>query len=76
MMGTNAARVRLYRQRQRAGLVRIAVLADEAALELLLKHHGLLPSCGAKDHDELTCAVGQFLERLIAADAEQHKGYS
>lgn len=75
MMGADsAARIRLYRQRQRAGLVRIPVLADEVSLERLLKHHGLLPECGAKDHDELVYALGQFLERLIATDAEQHKG--
>lgn len=70
MGATSTARVRLCRARQRAGLVRIPVLADEAALEVLLMHHGLLLCHGAKDHDELAYAVGQLLERLIAADAE------
>jgi hypothetical protein len=41
-MPSAAARMRLCRARQRAGLVRLPVLVDEVGLEVLLARHGLL----------------------------------
>jgi len=73
----NAARVRRFRQRQRDGVVVLPPIPfdDEVGLEVLLKRHGLLPSCGAKDHDELADAVGQLLKRLIAKSNALQHGY-
>ena len=67
-----AVRARRFRQRQRAGVVVLPPIPfdDEVGLEVLLTRHGLLPECGAKDHDELASAVGQLLKRLIARNAE------
>ena len=74
MSNSNAARSRRWRQRRRDGLVLLPVLVDEIAVEVLLCHHGLVPSCGAKDQEALRRALEELLKRLIAADAAQHNG--
>jgi hypothetical protein len=61
-----------HRQRKRNGRVLLEIEADETALELLLARHGLLSFGGAQDHAELATALAKLVERLIAADAEQH----
>lgn len=70
---TSAAtlRWRRHQARKRNGKVLLDVEADETALEALLARHGLLSSCGAKDHAELATALAKLVERLIAADREQ-----
>lgn len=64
-------RWRRHKARKRDGRVLLDVEADEIALEALLARHGLLSSCGAKDHGELATALAKLVERLIAADVEQ-----
>jgi hypothetical protein len=73
MMGaTSTARSRHFRQRKRNGLVQLTIEIDEAGLEALLAHHGLMPICGADDRHATIHALEQLLQLLIAADAEQH----
>jgi hypothetical protein len=71
-MARSTIRWRRYQQRKRDGRVLLEIEADEIALELLLARHGLLSSCGAKDHAELATALAKLVERLIARNAEQH----
>jgi hypothetical protein len=68
---SSAARSKRYRLRRRAGLVRLAAWVDEAAVDLLLARHGLLPMCGTDDRAALDVAWQQLVDRLLAADAEQ-----
>jgi hypothetical protein len=63
-----------YRARKRNGRVVLEIEADEVAVEILLIRHGLLGATGAEDHEVLAAALGQLVERLIEADAEQHQG--
>ena len=74
-MATNStARSRRFRQRRRAGKVQLTIEVDEAGLEALLAHHGLLPACGSDDRQATAQALEQLLQLLIAADAEQRHG--
>lgn len=73
-MPSSTARVHRFRRRQRNGEVVLPVPIDEIAIEALLTHHGLLPSCGAKDQDALRDALAELLKRLIAADAASPSG--
>ena len=73
MMGASATvRSWHYRRRKRAGKVQLTVEVDEAGLEMLLAHHGLMPICGCDDRNAVTQALEQLLQLLIVADAEQH----
>ena len=75
MMGASStARSHRFRQRRRAGKVPLTVEVDEAGLEALLAHHGLMPACGADDRHATVHALEQLLQLLIAADAEQRHG--
>ncbi len=74
-MGTSAtARSWHYRRRKRAGKVQLTIEVDEAGLEALLAHHGLMPACGSDDRQATVQALEQLLQLLIAADAEEHHG--
>jgi hypothetical protein len=73
MMGASStARSRHFRQRKRAGKVQLTIEIDEAGLEVLLAHHGLVPACGSDDRNAVVHALEQLLQLLIAADAAQH----
>jgi hypothetical protein len=73
MMGqTSTARSQHFRQRKRSGRVQLTIEIDEAGLEALLAHHGLLPICGCDDRNAVVQALEQLLQLLIAADAAQH----
>ena len=75
MSDNSTTRSRRCRQRRRDGLVLLPVLVNEVGVEVLLCHQGQIsPTFGAKDHDELALALGKLIERLMAADAEQHQG--
>jgi hypothetical protein len=68
----STARSRHYRQRRRAGKVQLTIEIDEAGLEALLAHHGLVPASGCDDRHATARALEQLLQLLIAADAAQH----
>jgi hypothetical protein len=53
--------------------VRLVIDIDEAAVGALLAHHGLLPHYRCDDRGQLNAAVAELIERLIRADAEQHR---
>ncbi len=72
MNASSTARVRRWRARRRAGRVVVHLEIDEVAVGELLAHHGVLPPCGCDDSATLGHALEQFIERLTAADAEQH----
>jgi hypothetical protein len=74
MMATNTARVQRFRQRKRAGKVPLTIEVDEAGIESLLAHHGLMPACGSDDRQAVVRALERLLQLLIAADAAQHNG--
>ena len=70
----STARSHRFRQRKRAGKVPLTIEVDEAGIEALLAHHGLLSSCGSDDRSAVAHALEQLLQLLIAADAAQHHG--
>jgi hypothetical protein len=75
MMGaTSTARSRHCRQRKRDGKVQLTIEADEAGLEALLAHHGLLPNCGSDDRHAITRALEELIRLLIEASAAQRYG--
>ncbi len=74
MGATSTARSHRFRQRKRAGKVPLTIEIDEAGIEALLAHHGLLPACGSDDRQATAQALEHLLQLLIAADAEQHHG--
>jgi hypothetical protein len=74
MGATSTARSQHFRQRRRAGKVQLTIEVDETGVESLLSHHGLLPICGTDDRNTITRALEHLVQRLIAADAEQHHG--
>jgi hypothetical protein len=51
--------------------VQLTIEVNEAGIEALLAHHGLMSSCGSDDRGATTRAVERLLELLIAADAAQ-----
>jgi hypothetical protein len=62
MMGANStARSHRFRQRKRSGKVPLTIEVDEAGIEALLAHHGLL-SCGSDNRN----AVAHALEQLCS----------
>jgi hypothetical protein len=65
-------RSRRFRQRRRAGKVPVTIEVDEAGIEALLAHHGLMPSYGSDDRDAIGRALERLVEILIAADAAQY----
>jgi hypothetical protein len=72
MAASSTIRWQRWHQRKRDGRALLEIEVDEIGIEPLLKHHGLLPSYGAQGHAELATALAKLVERLIAADAEQH----
>jgi hypothetical protein len=65
-------RVQRHRRRERDGMVRLTIWKNETAVDNLLAHHGLLPPYGADNRDQRDAAWSEFIDRLLAADAEQH----
>ena len=59
-MASSTARSRRCRQRKRDGKVPLTVEVDEAGIEALLAHHGLMPSCGSDDRDVVNHALEQL----------------
>jgi hypothetical protein len=67
-------RKRRYRRRQRDGKRLVRFEVDEVGIIGLLAHHGLLPTCGSDSDSAIDYALKQLVDRLIAADDEQHRG--
>jgi hypothetical protein len=55
-------------------MVRLTTWENEAAIDNLLAHHGLLPAYGADNRDQRDAAWREFIARLLAADAAHHYG--
>ena len=70
-MPNSTIRSRHCRQRKADGKVQLTIEVNEAGIEALLAHHGLMSSCGSDDRGATTRAVERLLELLIAADAAQ-----
>jgi hypothetical protein len=70
----STARSRHCRARRRAGKLQLTIEADEAGLEALLAHHGLLPNCGSDDRHAITRALEELIRLLIEASAAQRYG--
>ena len=63
---------RRYRERLRAGKVRLAIVMDEAALAAMLVDRGLLNPLQADDRAALTAGAEQALRQLC--ETSQHEG--
>jgi hypothetical protein len=72
MMGTTStARSRHFRQRKRAGLVRLVVEADEDSLCEWLVAGGVLNPLDVDQHDKVEQALGRAIALLISVPNNQ-----
>lgn len=59
-----AARLKLHRERQAAGIIVIPVAVHEADLAAALEMRGYLAGCAADDRAALASALARWIERL------------